>query len=60
MDVGEYDPMLMVGFNTPAVDQDSPPTFGAMISCISLCIRLLSKVTLVYTDLIVLSNKSAV
>ena len=45
MDVCEFEPVLMIGFSTPAVDQDSPPTFGAMVSCISLCIRLLSKVT---------------
>ena len=44
MDVEEYDHVLMIGFSTPAVDQDNQPTFGAMVSCISMCIRLLSKV----------------
>ncbi len=44
MDVAEYDPVLRIGFSTPAVDQENPPTFGAMVSCISMCIRLLSKV----------------
>lgn len=44
MDVGEYEPFLAMGFNTPPIDHETPPTFGTMLSCVSVGIRLLSKV----------------
>lgn len=47
MDVGEYEPFLAMGFNTPPIDHDTPPTFGTMLSCVSVGIRLLSKVNTV-------------
>ncbi|XP_052220538.1 nucleoporin NUP188-like [Dreissena polymorpha] len=43
MDVGEYEPFLGVGFSTPPADQDTPPTFGTMLSCVNIAIRLLAK-----------------
>ena len=44
MDIGEYEPFLAMGFSTPPVDQDIPPTFGTLLSCVSVCMRLLTKV----------------
>ena len=44
MDIGEYEPFLAVGFSTPPVDQDVPPTFGTLLSCVNVCLRLLMKV----------------
>ena len=44
MDIGEYEPFLAIGFSTPPVDQDIPPTFGTLLSCVSVCMRLLLKV----------------
>ena len=46
MDIGEYEPFLAMGFSTPPVDQDIPPTFGTLLSCVSVCMRLLTKVRL--------------
>ncbi|XP_053381028.1 nucleoporin NUP188-like isoform X2 [Mercenaria mercenaria] len=43
MDVGEYEPFLALGFSTPPADQDTPPTFGTMLSCVSVGLRLLTK-----------------
>ena len=45
MDIGEYEPFLAIGFSTPPVDQDIPPTFGTLLSCVSVCMRLLMKVS---------------
>jgi len=44
MDVEEYEALLDIGFATPSIDQDTPPTFGTPISCATMCLRLLSKV----------------
>ncbi|KAL5011424.1 hypothetical protein ScPMuIL_009975 [Solemya velum] len=43
MDLSEYEPFLAIGFSTPSVDQDFQPTFGTMLSCVNVCIRLLQK-----------------
>ncbi|KAL3870342.1 hypothetical protein ACJMK2_038416 [Sinanodonta woodiana] len=43
MDINEYEPFLAVGFSTPTVHNDSAPTFGTLLSCISVCMRMLSK-----------------
>ncbi|ESO92947.1 hypothetical protein LOTGIDRAFT_175627, partial [Lottia gigantea] len=44
MDISEYEPILGLGFSTPSIDQEAPPTFGMLISCITSCFRLLSKI----------------
>lgn len=44
MDISEYEPFLKIGFSTPSADRDSEPTFGTMVSCINICLRLLTKV----------------
>ena len=44
MDVGEFSPFLDMGFSSPPVDHDTPPTFGTMLSCVTVAIRILSKV----------------
>ncbi|XP_052790535.1 nucleoporin NUP188-like isoform X2 [Mya arenaria] len=43
MDVGEFSPLVEIGFSTPPVDHDAPPTFGTLLSCITIAIKMLSK-----------------
>ncbi|KAL4219660.1 hypothetical protein ACF0H5_022232 [Mactra antiquata] len=43
MDVGEFEPFLALGFSTPPIDQETQPTFGSMLSCVNVCLRILSK-----------------
>ena len=40
----DYDVLLSLGFGTPAVDQQSFPTFGTLISCVTMSFRILCKV----------------
>ncbi|PVD21635.1 hypothetical protein C0Q70_17434 [Pomacea canaliculata] len=44
MDMCEFEPLVDLGFSTPSVDHQSPLTFGSLISCVSACLRQLSKV----------------
>ena len=44
MDMCEYEPLIDLGFSTPSVDQESPLTFGSLISCVTACLRRLHKV----------------
>ncbi|KAK6196211.1 hypothetical protein SNE40_001479 [Patella caerulea] len=44
MDISEYEPLLGMGFCTPSIDQETAPTFGMLISCITSCFRLLTKI----------------
>ncbi|XP_048244998.1 nucleoporin NUP188-like [Haliotis rufescens] len=43
MDISEFDCFLGLGFSTPSVDQETQPTFGTFISCVTTCYRILSK-----------------
>jgi nuclear pore complex protein Nup188 len=43
MDVGEYVPILAIGFSTPSLEQDTPPSFGTLVSSTNLCVQLLAK-----------------
>ncbi|CAH1785634.1 unnamed protein product, partial [Owenia fusiformis] len=43
MDLSEYDPFLGIGFSTPSIDNDTPPTFGTLVSGINVCVRFLQK-----------------
>ncbi|KAL8562821.1 hypothetical protein ACOMHN_004513 [Nucella lapillus] len=43
MEMCEYDPLVDLGFSTPSVDQESPLTFGSLISCVTACLRRLYK-----------------
>ena len=47
MDMCEYEPLIDLGFSTPSVDQESPLTFGSLISCVTACLRRLHKVRIV-------------
>ncbi|XP_041368362.1 nucleoporin NUP188-like [Gigantopelta aegis] len=44
MDMTDYDVLLSLGFGTPAVDQQSFPTFGTLISCVTMSFRILCKI----------------
>ena len=59
MDIGEFEPFLVMGFNAPPVDQDIPPTFGTLLTCVSVCLRLLMKVqsTLVILTSVISNNR---
>ncbi|XP_076436935.1 nucleoporin NUP188-like [Babylonia areolata] len=43
MDMYEFEPLVDLGFSTPTVDQESPLTFGSLISCVTACLRRLHK-----------------
>ncbi|KAK7095521.1 nucleoporin NUP188-like [Littorina saxatilis] len=43
MDMCEYEPLIDLGFSTPSVDQESPLTFGSLVSCVTACLRRLQK-----------------
>ncbi|KAK3087060.1 hypothetical protein FSP39_001128 [Pinctada imbricata] len=44
MDYTEYEPFLAIGFTPPSTDQDSPPSFGTLMSCVrDVCVGILNK-----------------
>ncbi|KAJ8299932.1 hypothetical protein KUTeg_021451 [Tegillarca granosa] len=45
IDFNEYEPFLAMGFSGPSTDQDSPPSFGTLTSCVrDVCVRFLGKI----------------
>ncbi|XP_077986150.1 nucleoporin NUP188-like [Glandiceps talaboti] len=43
MDVSDYVILFNLGFSTPSIDQDTPPSFGCLVACINMCVRVLYK-----------------
>ncbi|CAG5119880.1 unnamed protein product, partial [Candidula unifasciata] len=43
-DVKEWEPVLTLGFSTPSLDDnDGAISFGTLLNCVTICVRLLSK-----------------
>ena len=44
MDISEYEPLLLIGFSTASVDQEPLLTFGTLVSCTNVCLKMLTRV----------------
>ncbi|XP_038046857.1 nucleoporin NUP188-like isoform X2 [Patiria miniata] len=51
VDILEYQMLLGLGFSTPTLETDIEPSFGLLISCINMCVQLLSKLDCSKTSL---------
>lgn len=38
MDIDEYTPLFGLGFSAPALDNESAPSFGTLLSCLNVCL----------------------
>ena len=38
MDIDEYTPLFGLGFSAPALDNESEPSFGTLLSCLNVCL----------------------
>ena len=45
MDIDEYFLLFGVDFKTPVLDSESSPTFGALVSCLNMCLGHVHAVT---------------
>lgn len=48
IDYGKWHLLLDANFATPSVDQDGPLSFGTILACVNMCLKLLVKVCVQY------------
>ena len=56
MDVNSFTPLVDFKFDSPTLEMDDAPTFGCLLACVNLSLKMIHKVDFIYTLFKVLFN----